>query len=161
MPILLKTAGLLVLSNLFLTFAWYAHLRTMPSRVSYVAALASWGIALFEYLLQVLANRIGYAALTLGQLKIVQEVITLCVFVPFAVLYMKQPIKLDHLWPAVCLLGAVCCVFRGLRARGASNRSACSSRAANRHPALQLVLSARPPARPSAGTWAAHSSRTS
>ncbi|MGH7620553.1 MAG: DMT family protein [Gemmatimonadaceae bacterium] len=113
MSILLKTAGLLVLSNLFMTFAWYAHLRTMPSRAWYVAAIASWGIALFEYLLQVPANRIGFTALSLGQLKILQEVITLSVFVPFAVLYMKQPIKLDYLWAAVCLLGAVYFVFRG------------------------------------------------
>jgi uncharacterized protein len=102
----------LALSNVFMTFAWYAHLKNLAGRPWYVAALLSWGIALFEYLLQVPANRIGYAALSLGQLKVLQEVITLSVFVPFAMLYMKQPFKLDYLWAAVCLLGAVYFIFR-------------------------------------------------
>jgi uncharacterized protein (DUF486 family) len=108
-----RTAGLLVLSNVFMTFAWYAHLRNLAGRPWYVAALVSWGIALFEYLLQVPANRIGYTSLSLAQLKILQEVITLVVFAPFAVLYMRQPIKLDYLWAALCLVGAVYFVFRG------------------------------------------------
>jgi uncharacterized protein (DUF486 family) len=111
-PILLRTAGLLVLSNIFMTFAWYAHLRNLSNRPWYVAAIVSWGIALFEYLLQVPANRIGFTAFSLSQLKIMQEVITLIVFVPFAVLYMRQPIKLDYLWAALCLMGAVYFVFR-------------------------------------------------
>ena len=110
--ILGQTAGLLVLSNVFMTMAWYAHLRDLRDRPWIVAALISWGIALFEYLLQVPANRIGYSALSLPQLKILQEVITLAVFVPFVVLYMKQPIKLDYLWAALCMLGAVYFVFR-------------------------------------------------
>jgi uncharacterized protein (DUF486 family) len=113
MPVLLRTAGLLVASNVFMTFAWYAHLRNLSERPWYVAALLSWGIALFEYLLQVPANRIGYTALSLGQLKILQEAITLGVFVPFAVLYMRQPIRLDFLWAALCICGAVYFVFRG------------------------------------------------
>ena len=113
MPILLRTVGLLVLSNIFMTFAWYAHLRNLSDKPWYVAALLSWGIALFEYLLQVPANRIGYTALTLGQLKIIQEVVTLAVFVPFAVFYMKQPFRLDFVWAGVCLLGAVFFMFRG------------------------------------------------
>jgi uncharacterized protein (DUF486 family) len=112
MPIILRTAGLLVLSNLFMTFAWYAHLKNLSARAWYVAALASWGIALFEYMLQVPANRLGYTVLSLGQLKILQEVITISVFVPFAIFYMKQPPKLDYLWAAVCLMGAVYFVFR-------------------------------------------------
>ena len=103
---------LLLCSNIFMTFAWYAHLRNMNDRKWYVAALASWGIALFEYLLQVPANRIGYTVMTLPQLKIIQEVITLAVFVPFAVIYMKQPIKLDYLWAGLCILAAVYFVFR-------------------------------------------------
>src|SRR5215203_5975921 len=103
---------LLVASNVFMTFAWYAHLRNMSDRPWYLAAIVSWGIALFEYLLQVPANRIGYTALSLAQLKIIQEVITLLVFAPFAVIYMKQPIKLDYLWAALCLVGAVYFVFR-------------------------------------------------
>jgi uncharacterized protein (DUF486 family) len=110
--IILRTAGLLLLSNIFMTFAWYAHLRNLGSKPWYVAALVSWSIALFEYLLQVPANRIGYTALSLAQLKIIQEVITLLVFAPFAVLYMGQPIKLDYLWAALCLVGAVYFVFR-------------------------------------------------
>ena len=113
MPVLLRTAGLLVLSNVFMTFAWYAHLKNLSDRPWYVAALASWGIALFEYLLQVPANRIGYTAYSLGQLKILQEVITLVVFVPFAVVYMRQPLRLDYLWAALCICGAVYFVFRG------------------------------------------------
>jgi uncharacterized protein (DUF486 family) len=101
-----------VLSNVFMTFAWYAHLRNLAGRPWWVAALASWGIALFEYLLQVPANRIGYTQLSLGQLKILQEAITLTVFVPFAVGYMKQPFKIDYLYAAVCILGAVYFIFR-------------------------------------------------
>jgi len=113
MPVLARTALLLICSNLFMTFAWYGHLRTLNDRPWYIAALVSWGIALFEYLLQVPANRIGFTALSLGQLKILQEVITLAVFVPFAVIYMKQPLKTDYLWAAVCIMGAVYFVFRG------------------------------------------------
>ena len=108
----LRTTLLLIASNVFMTFAWYAHLKNLGDRKWYVAALVSWGIALFEYLLQVPANRIGYTALSLGQLKILQEVITLTVFVPFVVLYMRQPFKLDYLWAACCLMGAVYFVFR-------------------------------------------------
>jgi len=111
--ILLQTVGLLALSNLFMTFAWYAHLRNLAQRPWIIAALASWGIALFEYLLQVPANRIGFSTLSLGQLKILQEAITLTVFVPFAVLYMHQPIKLDYAWACLCLCGAVYFIFRG------------------------------------------------
>ena len=113
MPVVLRTAVLLVLSNVFMTFAWYAHLRNLSERPWWVAAFASWGIALFEYLLQVPANRMGYTALDLGQLKIIQEAITLAVFVPFAVMYMRQPLRLDFLWAALCLCGAVYFVFRG------------------------------------------------
>lgn len=108
----LVAAGLLVLSNLFMTVAWYGHLRTMRASPWWAAALVSWGIALFEYLLQVPANRIGYGSLSLPQLKVMQEVITLAVFVPFAVLFMGQPVKLDYLWAALCLVGAVFFVFR-------------------------------------------------
>ena len=110
--IVLQTTGLLILSNVFMTFAWYAHLRNLGDRPWLVAALASWGIALFEYLLQVPANRIGFTQLSLGQLKILQEVITLAVFIPFAVLYMHQPLKLNYLWAACCMLGAVYFVFK-------------------------------------------------
>jgi uncharacterized protein (DUF486 family) len=110
--VLLQTTVLLVLSNVFMTFAWYAHLRNLSQRAWWIAALASWGIALFEYLLQVPANRIGHTAFTLPQLKILQEVITLSVFVPFAVLYMRESVKLDYLWAALCMLGAVYFVFR-------------------------------------------------
>jgi uncharacterized protein len=106
------TVVLLMLSNVFMTFAWYAHLKNLSGSHWYVAALASWGIALFEYLLQVPANRIGYTVMTLPQLKILQEVITLAVFVPFAVLYMRQPLKLDYLWAALCIMGAVYFMFR-------------------------------------------------
>ena len=112
MRVLLTTAGLLTCSNVFMTFAWYAHLKDLRGRAWYVAALVSWSIALFEYMLQVPANRIGYGALDLPQLKILQEVITLSVFVPFAVIYMKQPLKLDFLWAGLCLLGAVYFMFR-------------------------------------------------
>jgi uncharacterized protein len=112
MPVILQTTLLLTLSNLFMTFAWYAHLKNLGHRPWLVAAFASWGIALFEYLLQVPANRIGYTALSLPQLKILQEAITLAVFVPFAVLYMRQPLKLDYLWSALCVMGAVYFAFR-------------------------------------------------
>lgn len=112
LSIVARTAGLLVCSNLFMTFAWYAHLRNLEDRKWYVAAVLSWGIAFFEYLLQVPANRIGYTALSLGQLKILQEVITLSVFVPFAFLYMRQPLRLDFLWAGLCMLGAVYFMFR-------------------------------------------------
>ena len=111
----LRTVLLLTLSNVFMTFAWYGHLRNLNHRAWYVAAIASWGIALFEYLLQVPANRIGFTVLTLPQLKLLQEVITLAVFVPFAVLYMKQSLRLDHLWAALCLMGAVYFTFRSAR----------------------------------------------
>ena len=112
MSVIVKTVILLTLSNVFMTFAWYAHLKHLNQKPWIVAALLSWGIALFEYLLQVPANRIGYTALTLPQLKILQEVITLVVFVPFVLLYMRQPLKLDYLWAALCMLGAVYFVFR-------------------------------------------------
>jgi uncharacterized protein (DUF486 family) len=111
-PIILRSAGLLVGSNIFMTFAWYAHLKNLGTKPLIVAILASWGIAFFEYTLQVPANRIGYGTLSLGQLKVMQEVITLAVFVPFAVLYMKQPLKLDFLWAALCMVAAVYFVFR-------------------------------------------------
>ena len=109
----LTTAGLLVLSNVFMTFAWYGHLKNLADRPWIIAALVSWGIALFEYLLQVPANRVGHEVMNLGQLKILQEVIALTVFVPFAILYMKEKLTLDYLWAAVCLLGAVFFLFRG------------------------------------------------
>jgi hypothetical protein len=109
---LLSTTLLLIASNVFMTFAWYGHLKNLATSPWYIAALLSWGIALFEYLLQVPANRIGYTALDLGQLKILQEVITLSVFVPFAVFYMNQPLKMDYLYAALCLLGAVYFIFR-------------------------------------------------
>ena len=112
MHVRLATVALLTCSNVFMTFAWYAHLRNLQSKPWYVAALLSWGIALFEYLLQVPANRLGYRALSLGQLKIMQEIITLGVFVPFAVLVMRQPLKLDFLWAALCMCGAVYFMFR-------------------------------------------------
>ena len=113
MPVILRTSLLLVGSNLFMTFAWYAHLKNFNARPWYVAAFVSWGIALFEYLLQVPANRIGYTTYSLGQLKILQEVIAIAVFIPFAFFYMKQPLKLDFLYAAVCLMGAVFFMFRG------------------------------------------------
>lgn len=113
LPVSVQTFGLLILSNLFMTFAWYGHLKTLGGKPWLVAALISWGIALFEYLLQVPANRIGYAGgLSLAQLKIAQEVITLAVFVPFAFFYMDQPLKLDYLWAGLCLVGAVYFIFR-------------------------------------------------
>jgi uncharacterized protein len=112
MPPTLQTILLLTCSNVFMTFAWYAHLRDLAHRPWFVAALVSWGIALFEYLLQVPANRIGYRTLDLGQLKVLQEVITLAVFVPFAVFYMQKPLKLDYLWAGLCLCGAVYFMFR-------------------------------------------------
>lgn len=113
LPIWAQTAGLLLLSNVFMTFAWYGHLKNLSSKPWWIAALVSWGIALFEYLLQVPANRIGASEFSLAQLKIMQEVITLAVFVPFAVYYMNQPMRLDFLWAGLCLLGAVYFIFRG------------------------------------------------
>jgi uncharacterized protein (DUF486 family) len=112
MTVVLTTSLLLIASNVFMTFAWYAHLKNLSDRPWWIAALASWGIALFEYLLQVPANRIGHQTLSLGQLKILQEAITLTVFVPFAVFYMKEQVKLDYLWAALCLAGAVFFIFR-------------------------------------------------
>jgi hypothetical protein len=112
LPVVALSAAMLVASNVFMTFAWYAHLRNLSAKPWWIAALVSWGIALFEYLLQVPANRIGYTQLSLGQLKIMQEAITLVVFVPFALLYMKQPLKLDYLWASLCIIGAVYFVFR-------------------------------------------------
>lgn len=111
-PAIWQAGALLICSNVFMTVAWYAHLRNLADKPWWIAALISWGIALFEYLLQVPANRIGYTTLDLGQLKILQEVITLSVFVPFAVLYMNEPLKLDYLYAALCLLGAVYFIFR-------------------------------------------------
>ncbi|HQU90513.1 MAG: DMT family protein [Zoogloeaceae bacterium] len=105
--------GLLICSNVFMTFAWYAHLKELNGKPWLIAALVSWGIALFEYLLQVPANRIGYTVMSVGQLKILQEVITLSVFVPFSVFYLKEPLKQDYLWAGLCLLGAVYFMFRG------------------------------------------------
>ena len=108
------TCGLMLLaSNVFMTFAWYAHLKNLAAKPWWIAAAASWGIALFEYLLMVPANRIGYTELSLAQLKILQEAVTLSVFVPFAILYMNQPVKLDYLWAALCILGAVYFILRG------------------------------------------------
>lgn len=107
------TILLLSLSNVFMTFAWYAHLKELGTKPWIVAAVASWGVAFFEYLLQVPANRIGFGVLSLGQLRMLQEVISLSVFVPFAVYYMKAPLKLDYLWAGLCILGAVYFVFRG------------------------------------------------
>jgi uncharacterized protein len=112
MPTILKTIILLTISNVFMTFAWYAHLKNLSQKPWIIAALVSWGIALAEYLFQVPANRIGYTALSLSQLKILQEVITLSVFVPFAIFYMQEPVKLDFLWAGLCLLGAVYFMFR-------------------------------------------------
>jgi uncharacterized protein len=112
MNAVIAATGLLLASNVFMTFAWYAHLKTLSDRPWYVAAVVSWGIAFFEYLLQVPGNRIGYTQLSLPQLKILQEVITLSVFVPFAVFYMHKPLRLDYLWAALCIMGAVYFVFR-------------------------------------------------
>jgi len=111
--VLLQTVVLLSMSNVFMTFAWYGHLKELNNRPWIVAALVSWGIALFEYLLQVPANRIGYSQFSVGQLKILQEVITLSVFLPFSVFFMRQPLRLDYLWAALCILGAVYFMFRG------------------------------------------------
>ena len=114
-PLSLQTVLLLVGSNIFMTFAWYGHLKNLSTAPWYTAALLSWGIALFEYLLQVPANRIGFqqAGFTVGQLKIMQELITLTVFVPFAVFFLKEPLKLDYVWAALCMVGAVYFIFRG------------------------------------------------
>lgn len=111
-PAVAQTAFLLALSNIFMTFAWYAHLKNLGDKPWWIAALVSWGIALFEYLLQVPANRIGHSEISLGQLKILQEVITLMVFVPFVLFYMREPLKLDYLWACLCILGAVYFIFR-------------------------------------------------
>jgi uncharacterized protein len=110
-PVLISVA-LLICSNVFMTFAWYAHLKELNNKPWIFAALVSWGIALLEYLFQVPANRIGYTVLNVGQLKIIQEVITLTVFIPFSVIYLKEPLKLDYLWAGLCLLGAVYFMFR-------------------------------------------------
>lgn len=112
-PVLVQTIVLLSLSNVFMTFAWYAHLKELNNKPWVIAAFVSWGIALFEYLLQVPANRIGYTQYNVAQLKILQEVITLSVFVPFSFLYLREPLKLDYLWAALCILAAVHFVFRG------------------------------------------------
>ena len=111
--VLLRTATLLIISNIFMTFAWYGHLRTLGNRPLYVAVLVSWGIALFEYMFMIPANRFGATQLSLAQLKILQEAITLTVFLPFAVFYMRQPPRLDFLWAALCIVGAVFFMFRG------------------------------------------------
>jgi uncharacterized protein (DUF486 family) len=111
-PVIVQTIGLLTLSNIFMTVAWYGHLKGLASKPWWIAALISWGIALFEYLLQVPANRIGYTQYNLAQLKILQEAITLTVFVPFALFFMGQPFKLDYIWAALCLIGAVYFIFR-------------------------------------------------
>ncbi|MGK2913861.1 MAG: DMT family protein [Porticoccaceae bacterium] len=113
MPVIGSTILLLTISNVFMTFAWYAHLKELNTKPWLVAVLVSWGIALLEYLFQVPANRIGHALLSVGQLKLLQEIITLAVFVPFSVFYLKEPLKLDYLWAALCILGAVYFVFRG------------------------------------------------
>jgi uncharacterized protein (DUF486 family) len=117
-PPITLTVILLTLSNVFMTFAWYAHLKELAHKPWIIAALVSWGIAFFEYMLQVPANRIGYGELSVGQLKVLQEVITLSVFVPFALLYLKEPMKLDYLWSALCLVGAVYFAFRSKWAEG-------------------------------------------
>ena len=111
-PVIAQTVILLALSNVFMTFAWYAHLKELRHKPLIVAALVSWGVALFEYLLQVPANRIGYGQLSLPQLKIAQEAITLPVFIPFALFYMREPLKLDYLWASLCIMGAVYFIFR-------------------------------------------------
>lgn len=109
----ITTVALLILSNVFMTFAWYAHLKELGDKPWIVAAFASWAVALLEYLFQVPANRIGFSVLSLGQLKILQEIITLSIFVPFAVIYMEEPIKLDYLWAGLCMVGAAYFMFRG------------------------------------------------
>lgn len=111
-PVIIQTTGLLILSNVFMTFAWYGHLKNLNNKAWYIAAIISWGIAFFEYLLQVPANRIGYTQLSLAQLKILQEVLTLLIFVPFSMIYMNQPFKLDFIWAGLCLIGAVYFIFR-------------------------------------------------
>jgi uncharacterized protein (DUF486 family) len=113
MPHAFRTILLLTLSNVFMTYAWYGHLKTLNDRKWYVAAVASWGIALFEYLLQVPANRVGYTVMTLPQLKVLQEAIALAVFAPFAIFYMRHPLNLDYLWAALCIMGAAYFMFRG------------------------------------------------
>jgi uncharacterized protein (DUF486 family) len=115
LPVSAQTIGLLLLSNVFMTFAWYGHLKNLATSPWYVAALISWGIALFEYLLQVPGNRIGFTQFSVGQLKIMQEVITLTVFVPFAVFYLNEPLKLDYLWAALCMVGAVYFIFSDIQ----------------------------------------------
>ena len=112
MPVIIKTIILLTIANVFMSFAWYAHLKELNNKPWIIAALVSWGIALIEYLFQVPANRMGFTVMSLAQLKILQEVITLAVFVPFAVFYMQQPLKLDFLWAGLCLMGAVYFMFR-------------------------------------------------
>jgi uncharacterized protein len=112
MPILLQTILLLSIANIFMTFAWYAHLRDLSNKPLYIAILVSWGIAFIEYLFQIPANRIGFTQYSLAQLKIIQEVLTLAVFVPFSIFYMNQPLKLDYLWAGLCLMGAVYFIFR-------------------------------------------------
>ena len=114
MPVVLKTVLLLGISNVFMTFAWYAHLKNLNDKPWYIAAFISWGIALAEYMFQVPANRIGYTTFSLAQLKILQEVISLTVFLPFAIFYMQQPVKLDFLWAGLCLVGAVYFMFRSV-----------------------------------------------
>ena len=116
MPVIFQTVGLLILSNVFMTFAWYAHLKELSTKPWLIAALVSWGVALFEYLLQVPANRIGHTMLSVPQLKILQEVITLSVFVPFSLFYLREPLKLDYLWAGMCLCGAAFFMFRGMGA---------------------------------------------
>lgn len=112
MKVTLITAGMLIVANIFMTFAWYWHLQNMSDRKWYIAALVSWGIAFFEYMIQVPANRIGYTQLDVSQLKIMQEAITLCVFIPFSIFIMKQPFKMDFVWAALCMVGAVYFIFR-------------------------------------------------
>jgi len=112
-PVIAQTIILLIFSNVFMTFAWYAHLKELSAKPWFVAALVSWGVALFEYLLQVPANRIGHTQLSVPQLKIMQEVITLSVFAPFSLMYLKEPLKLDYLWAGLCLCGAAYFMFRG------------------------------------------------
>jgi uncharacterized protein (DUF486 family) len=113
LPVVAQTVVLLTLSNVFMTFAWYAHLKELSAKPWLVAALVSWGVALFEYLLQVPANRIGNTVMSVPQLKIMQEVITLSVFVPFSMFYLREPLKLDYLWAGLCLCGAAYFMFRG------------------------------------------------
>ncbi|MCI5122648.1 MAG: hypothetical protein D3908_15965 [Candidatus Electrothrix sp. AUS4] len=112
MPPVIITVSLLICSNIFMTFAWYGHLKELNNKAWIIAALLSWGVALFEYLLQVPANRIGYTVLNVGELKIIQEVITLSIFVPFSIFYLKEPLKMDYLWAGLCLVGAVYFMFR-------------------------------------------------